>query len=486
MAQVRIYSTVHRLSRRTLYLTSLSIPLSLFSFILFLGLPPTFTAFTVFTLAPSMAFRGVRQRRPRRPVMHPPRYPTAAASSSGVTLAGGAPSPPPASAAAPTSPLSGTLRAAMLGVPAGMRLALAGGLSGAAVHTALHPLDTLKTVRQADPALRSATLRSALGVLLARARGPGGGAAAGVGGAPASAGAVAAAAAGAAARTGGGGRPPPPALLAVLPALYRGVVPAALGAAPSSALYFGMYEAAKRALHARFLRPSEPGAPTRRLALNCLSAAAGNVASSVLFVPKEVIKQRLQTGLSPSVPAAVASLVAGGGVRALYRGYGVTLARNIPSAVLKFSLYEEAKVALRRRKAAAAADAAAVVGPGEATVRSRLRWSGLDHVICGAVAGAAASGLTTPLDVVKTRFAVLGGDGRGAWAVARSVVAEGGVGGLFAGVQPRMVWSALFTAMGFGTYEAFKRLLVPEGVVAEVGGDTPPTGTRVSALRRGR
>ncbi|KAK1863830.1 hypothetical protein I4F81_006384 [Pyropia yezoensis] len=265
-----------------------------------------------------MAFRGVRQRRPRRPVMHPPRYPTAAASSSGVTLAG-APSPPPASAAAPTSPLSGTLRAAMLGVPAGMRLALAGGLSGAAVHTALHPLDTLKT----------------------------------------------------------------------------------------------------RALHARFLRPSEPGAPTRRLALNCLSAAAGNVASSVLFVPKEVIKQRLQTGLSPSVPAAVASLVAGGGVRALYRGYGVTLARNIPSAVLKFSLYEEAKVALRRRKATAAADAAAVVGPGEATVRSRLRWSGLDH--------------------------------------------------------PRMVWSALFTAMGFGTYEAFKRLLVPEGVVAEVGGDTSPT-----------
>lgn len=372
----------------------------------------------------------------------------------------------------------------MLGVPAGMRLALAGGLSGAAVHTALHPLDTLKTVRQADPALRSATLRSALAVLLDRARGPGGGAAASA--ATTSATATAAAAASAAARSGGGGRPPPPALLAVLPALYRGVVPAALGAAPSSALYFGMYEAAKRALHARFLRPSEPGAPTRRLALNCLSAAAGNIASSVLFVPKEVIKQHLQTGLSPSVPAAVMSLVAGGGVRALYRGYRVTLARNIPSAVLKFSLYEEAKVALRRRKAAAAADTAAITGGGEAAVRSRLHWSGIDHVLCGAVAGAAASGLTTPLDVVKTRFAVLGGDGRGAWAVAQSVLREGGVGGLFAGVQPRMVWSALFTAMGFGTYEAFKRLLVPEGVATDVGRDTPPTGTRLSALRRRR
>lgn len=32
------------------------------------------------------------------------------------------------------------------------------------------------------------------------------------------------------------------------------------------------------------------------------------------------------------------------GVRGLYRGYWATLSRNIPSAVIRFSLYEEIKL----------------------------------------------------------------------------------------------------------------------------------------------
>jgi Mitochondrial carrier protein len=46
--------------------------------------------------------------------------------------------------------------------------------------------------------------------------------------------------------------------------------------------------------------------------------------------------------------------------------------------------------------------------------------------------------------------------------VAKSLVKigkEGGIPALYAGVQPRMLLSSLFTAVGFSSFEAMKRLL---------------------------
>lgn len=70
--------------------------------------------------------------------------------------------------------------------------------------------------------------------------------------------------------------------------------------------------------------------------------------------------------------------------KGLYRGFGSTIMREIPFSLIQFPLWEFFK----------------------------LQWqpvTGLDSTpftvaLCGAVAGGISAGLTTPLDVVKTRI----------------------------------------------------------------------------------
>lgn len=92
-------------------------------------------------------------------------------------------------------------------------------------------------------------------------------------------------------------------------AIYTGIPTAVVGAMPSSALYFGTYEAVKT----RLMRvaannfPAGPGGsrereggggrgvhPAARAAAHAVAAACGNAASSLIFVPKEYVKQTLQ------------------------------------------------------------------------------------------------------------------------------------------------------------------------------------------------
>ncbi len=88
------------------------------------------------------------------------------------------------------------------------------------------------------------------------------------------------------------------------------------------------------------------------------------------------------------------------------------------------------------------------------------------HFISGAIAGAISSAITTPFDVVKTLSAT--GKlpaGQGMIAGMESIVRTNGLLGLYAGVQPRIIMSAIFTAVGFSAFDAFKTLLGAGGEV---------------------
>lgn len=284
----------------------------------------------------------------------------------------------------------------------GWRLAVAGGLSGMLTSTVLHPLDTIKTVRQADPTAFKGITPTL--VALCRQRGPA--------------------------------------------ALYAGLAPAVIGSTVSTALYFGMYEFAK-ATFARML-PAAWESPRSRVPLTALSAACGNVASSIVYVPKEVIKQRMQSAQSTlGARAVIADVLRSSGLSGLYVGYSATLLRNIPSAMMRFAAFEEFKLLVRglRDRRANCADGGRGMSP-------------LELVAAGSMAGALSSALTTPMDVVKTRLAT-GAIQRGTSlpAAFRNIVREQGVAGLFVGLRPRVLWSALFSAIGFTTYEITKSWL---------------------------
>jgi solute carrier family 25 S-adenosylmethionine transporter 26 len=222
---------------------------------------------------------------------------------------------------------------------------------------------------------------------------------------------------------------------------YRGILPAVLGAIPSSALYFGAYETAKVTLQRSLLVDSKEQDSVRtRLAIHGIAAACGNMISSAVFVPKELIKQQLQYQSTTATNAVgvIVEIVKEKGIAGLYIGYQATLIRNIPSAMLRFVVYEE----LKRFWAPKQDEGGLPIGLFAA----------------GAVAGALASGIMTPVDVLKTRMAT-GTCPIGVKNCMLHIIQDVGWKGLYAGGGSRILFSGAFSAIGFGTFEVVKGLL---------------------------
>ena len=263
---------------------------------------------------------------------------------------------------------------------------------------------------------------------------------------------------------------------------YAGGWTATLGAIPSSALYFGAYETVKtwmkqqiRHCYARASPSSSSSTTTTstttldpndrflsRFLIHAAAAASGNVMSSAVFVPKELIKQQMQYSGSKSVARTIGQLVQHRGIAGLYCGYRATLLRNVPSAMLRFVIYEELKWAWYTKQQPPQPQPGG--GGGGRTTdsweagRSRpiLSWKLL---VAGAVAGALASGAMTPVDVVKTRFSTGTcplDDVKGCF---QHIVKEQGWQGLYAGAGSRMAVSGAFSALGFWSFEVAKGLL---------------------------
>ncbi|XP_075553193.1 mitochondrial S-adenosylmethionine carrier protein-like isoform X6 [Dermacentor variabilis] len=180
--------------------------------------------------------------------------------------------------------------------------------------------------------------------------------------------------------------------------IYSGVASAALGSAPTSALFFCTYEGVKQ-----FVGPVMPS---------------------------------LMTPLVHSIAAACGEV----GVRGFYRGYFTTVAREIPFSFIQFPLWEFLKNMF-------------------ANPDSLVTWQA---AVCGAISGGIAGGLTTPLDVAKTRIILAErtshlADGS-MYAALKTVWHEKGLPGLFSGVTPRVVSLSVGGFIFLGAYDQAKQL----------------------------
>lgn len=283
-----------------------------------------------------------------------------------------------------------------------VRVGLAGGLAGATGTVALYPVDCAKTVRQSDPSHYSSVWKAFRDLIYDNVRHK--------------------------YRIG---------------RAYQGVIPAALGAVPSSALYFGAYESMKALLQEKFL--VDRTKVRQRLTIHAVSAASGNILSSLVFVPKEVIKQQMQFDGKP-IGTICRDIFRTRGIKGYYSGYQATLLRNIPSAVLRFVLYEELKwrwYAARHTK---------TKSNDSILLETAFSWR---LFAAGAVAGAVASGFMTPIDVMKTRIST-GSCPLDVPSCAQHILRSDGLTGLYAGAGSRMVWSGAFSAIGFCSLETAK------------------------------
>ncbi|KAI1461012.1 mitochondrial carrier [Annulohypoxylon moriforme] len=248
--------------------------------------------------------------------------------------------------------------------------------------------------------------------------------------------------------------------------IYRGVGSAVVGSAPGAAFFFCTYEGVKGALSARRSRllrednisggkldpvhgegKSVVGGSWEAPFEHMLAASLGEVAACAVRVPTEVVKQRAQAGLHGGSSAAALTAILSqfstigltGVWRELYRGWGITVMREVPFTVIQFPLWEALKGWGRRRKMGTGGSGGVEVSAGESA-------------LYGSVSGAVAAGVTTPLDVLKTRV-MLSKEREKVFTVLTDLLRNHGVRPFFSGIGPRVMWISAGGAIFLGSYQ---------------------------------
>jgi len=242
--------------------------------------------------------------------------------------------------------------------------------------------------------------------------------------------------------------------------IYNGVAAAALGSAPGAALFFGVYERLKSDFSFVVGKDDNDfmgdGGGNSRVIVHMAAASIAGGSACLIRVPTEVVKQNMQIAQhsSSSLLSTLRIILAQKGgdslfipsiFGGLYRGYGVTLMREVPFSLIQFSVYERMKV--------------------EWSLYQNVEVSLTQAAACGSFSSAIAAAFTTPLDVIKTRL-MIGRDKDGvvyknAMDVAGRLLREEGWRKLLSGIEPRVMWISLGGFVYFGAYEKFRAITMP-------------------------
>ena len=183
--------------------------------------------------------------------------------------------------------------------------------------------------------------------------------------------------------------------------------------------------------------------------VHMLAASLGEVAACAVRVPTEVVKQRAQAKQHPSSLSALTFILGQRRTkgfahvwRELYRGWGITVIREVPFTVIQFPLWEGMKKwALKQRQ---------TTSPGDVTAA--------ESALFGSISGAIAAGLTTPLDVLKTRM-MLATQRESVFGMTRRIWSHEGGMVFFSGIGPRTMWISIGGAVFLGSYQWATNLL---------------------------
>ena len=132
---------------------------------------------------------------------------------------------------------------------------------------------------------------------------------------------------------------------------------------------------------------------------------------------------------------------------------GDTFARSdVPFRVAQLTTFEVTKNLYLRAKKSRIRRGSSSSSGGDG---GDVSLSALEAAACGAVAGSFSAAITNPLDRIKTLMMtdVTNAYGGSVAACASRIVRDDGLGGLFAGVVPRVAYIAPSVCIFFATYE---------------------------------
>ncbi|KAF2068801.1 hypothetical protein CYY_009877 [Polysphondylium violaceum] len=234
--------------------------------------------------------------------------------------------------------------------------------------------------------------------------------------------------------------------------LYKGLPIVAVATVPAHGLYFFGYEYFKGKIQQHYGDSAGQSSMTHFVAGNI-----ANLMGSIVWVPMDIIKQRLQVQSDTAKSHPNQTFYRGSfhaakvifkeeGVRGFFRGFLPTLYIYGPYVGIYFSFYEKAKQIGKRY----------IDFNNDDNKYISLAF----QLTNGFMAGSLAAAITCPLDVVKTRIQVQRlGDERlytGMLDGFKTILKEEGLSAFVKGMGARVLWLAPGSALTIAAYEQLK------------------------------
>ncbi|KAG0287014.1 hypothetical protein BGZ96_009011 [Linnemannia gamsii] len=253
--------------------------------------------------------------------------------------------------------------------------------------------------------------------------------------------------------------------------LFRGLGPFLLTSLPSQFVYLGVYEHATSVIERNFPDHHNSNSAMREVAVAGTAGFLAEAFSAILYVPTDIISQRLriqsETKGGPHMTSLdiFKSIYRTDGLRGYYQGFMATLLAFTPSSVTHWAGYEATKKVLFNHFSAKEQQHS-----HDSNFYTHYRLSQNNYFIVGLSAlNASVMSLvvSSPFDMVRVRLQLLDSVHqeqaeqlkKGWWAMAKLIARQEGVRGFFKGMAPK-VMAAIPGGMGYlFAYEYIKENL---------------------------
>ncbi|KAL9055338.1 MAG: hypothetical protein Q9162_003645 [Coniocarpon cinnabarinum] len=278
---------------------------------------------------------------------------------------------------------------------------------------------------------------------------------------------------------------------APLQQLWRGTLPSVIRTSAGSGLYFASLERLRRGIadyqvkqnishhvsQASASAQSKSALPKLGVAGNLITGATARASVGFLMMPITVLKVRFESTIytAPSsrfsashstgqsrvknpytalIPAT-REILRTEGMRGFFKGAGATAVRDAPYAGIYLGFYESCKSTLTALLSPSALSTSGSPTSTNATsiAASTATSPATITFLSGAFAGALATGITNPPDVIKTRLQLMPLKYTNALQTVRIMVAEEGWKSLWGGLGLRVGRKALSSALAWTVYE---------------------------------
>jgi len=218
--------------------------------------------------------------------------------------------------------------------------------------------------------------------------------------------------------------------------LYRGFGTVVIGAVPGRVIFLTTLETTKIGA-LRITEKLNLSEPTQVAIANGVAGMMSSLAAQSVFVPLDVVSQRLMvqgtacTAKYSGGLDAARKILMTDGVRGLYRGFGMSVMTYSPSSAFWWASYGLSQRIIWRSLGYSTENSSLTPSQGEIIL---VQAGG------GIFAGAIASCTTTPLDTIKTRLQVM--DIESTPSIKQTIerlINEDGWKGLYRGLGPRFI-----------------------------------------------